>query len=177
MDINHLSMGKNPPHELNVIIEIPMGSDPIKYEMDKKSGAIFVDRLILTAMSYPCNYGFIPHTLSADGDPLDVLVYCEQRLMPGCVIPVRPIGVFLMEDEGGRDEKILAVPTTKVSPLYKDVMGYQDLPELKLEQIAHFFNHYKDLEKNKWVKVLGWEGVDSAHKIIEEAVTAAGAAK
>jgi inorganic pyrophosphatase len=173
MDIAKVSIGKNPPHELNVIIEVPMGSDPVKYEIDKTSGAIFVDRMLHTAMYYPCNYGFVPHTLSTDGDPLDVLVLSDERLIPGCVIPVRPIGVLVMEDEAGKDEKILAVPTSKVSPIYEGKQSFSDIPDIKLDQIAHFFSHYKDLEKNKWVKVQGWEGPGEAKKIIEEAVQAA----
>lgn len=170
MDITKIAIGKNPPHELNVIIEVPMGTDPVKYEFDKESGAIFVDRMLHTAMYYPCNYGFVPHTLSADGDPADVLVLSEERLMPGCVISVRPLGVLIMEDEAGRDEKILAVPTSKISALYDKVKSIDDLPKIKLDQISHFFTHYKDLEKNKWVKVIGWEGVESALKVLQEAI-------
>lgn len=170
MDVTKISMGENPPHELNVIVEVLMGTDPVKYEMDKESGAIFVDRMVQTAMYYPCNYGFVPHTLSADGDPLDVLVLSEETLIPGCVIPVRPLGVLVMEDEAGQDEKILAVPTSNVTPLYSSYKDIEDVPQLKRDQIAHFFTHYKDLEKNKWVKVLGWKGLDTALKIIEEAV-------
>lgn len=170
MDISLVPLGDKAPQEVNVIIEVPMGADPVKYEIDKDSGAIFVDRMLHTAMYYPCNYGFIPHTLSADGDPLDVLVYCDERLIPGCVIPVRPIGVLIMEDEAGQDEKLLAVPITKISPMHADKKSYQDVPEIKLQQIAHFFSHYKDLEKNKWVKVVGWEGIETAHKVILEAI-------
>ena len=170
MNIEKVSLGLNPPHELNVIIEVPMGSDPVKYEIDKDSGAIHVDRMLHTAMYYPCNYGFVPHTLSADGDPLDVLVLCDERLISGCVIPVRPIGVLIMEDEAGKDEKLLAVPTTRVSATHASKVSYLDVPDIKLQQISHFFSHYKDLEKNKWVKVLGWEGVDSAIRVIEEAI-------
>lgn len=170
MDIKKVSVGKNPPHELNVIIEVPMGSDPVKYEIDKESGAIFVDRMLHTAMYYPCNYGFVPGTLSTDGDPLDVLVLSEERLISGCVIPVRPIGVLVMEDEAGRDEKILAVPISRVSIYYENKKSCQDIPEIKLDQIAHFFSHYKDLEKNKWVKVLGWEDIETAQKVITDAI-------
>lgn len=170
MDIKKVSVGKNPPHELNVIIEVPMGSDPVKYEIDKESGAIFVDRMLHTAMYYPCNYGFVPGTLSTDGDPLDVLVLSEERLISGCVIPVRPIGVLVMEDEAGRDEKILAVPTSRVSIYYENKKSCLDIPEIKLDQIAHFFSHYKDLEKNKWVKVLGWEDIEAAQKVITDAI-------
>lgn len=170
MDVAKISIGKNPPHELNVIIEVPMGADPVKYELDKESGAIFVDRMLHTAMYYPCNYGFVPHTLSEDGDPADVLVLSEERLIPGCVIPVRPLGVLIMEDEAGRDEKILAVPTSKISAIYDKVQNVYDIPKIKLDQIAHFFTHYKDLEKNKWVRVIGWEGCESALKILQEAI-------
>lgn len=170
MDVAKVSVGKNPPHELNTIIEVPMGADPVKYEMDKDSGAIFVDRMLCTAMYYPCNYGFVPHTLSADGDPLDVLVLSEEKLISGCVIPVRPLGVLVMEDEAGQDEKLLAVPTSKITPLYNSYKDIEDVPQLKKDQIAHFFTHYKDLEKNKWVKILGWRGLDTAVKIIQEAV-------
>lgn len=170
MDISKISPGKNPPHEINVIIEVPMGSDPVKYEMDKESGAIFVDRMLHTAMYYPCNYGFIPHTLSLDGDPADVLVLSDERLISGCVISVRPIGVLIMEDESGKDEKILAVPLTKITPYHSDKKSYKDVPQIKLDQIAHFFEHYKDLENNKWVKIVGWEDVEVAETIISEAV-------
>lgn len=172
MNVRQISCGKNPPKELNVIIEVPKGADPVKYELDKDSGALFVDRLLSTAMFYPCHYGFVPNTLSEDGDPLDILVYCEEPLIPGCVIPVRPIGVLIMEDEAGQDEKILAVPTTKISPAYSGIQSYQDIPAIRLEQITHFFTHYKDLEKNKWVQVSGWEPVEKAEKLIMQAITA-----
>ena len=172
MDISKISVGKNPPHELNVIIEVPMGAEPVKYEIDKDSGAVFVDRFLGTSMFYPCNYGFVPHTLSDDGDPIDVLVLCNQRLIPGCVIPVRPIGVLMMEDESGMDEKILAVPTSKMTPLHDHQLTYTDVPDLQLKQIEHFFTHYKDLEKGKWVKIAGWKDVEEAKKIIEEAMAA-----
>ena len=170
MDISKIAIGVNAPWDINVIIEVPMGSEPIKYEMDKASGAIFVDRFLHTAMTYPCNYGFVPHTLSGDGDPCDVLVVGRRPLMPGCVLGVRPVGVLIMEDEAGRDEKILAVPATRLHPFYNDVKSYTDLPEIMREQIAHFFQHYKDLEKNKWVKVIGWENADRAAEIILEGI-------
>ena len=170
VDIKKISSGDNPPHTINVVVEIPAGADPVKYEIDKKSGALFVDRMLRTAMYYPCNYGFIPNTLSLDGDPTDVLVLCEEKLIPGCVIPVRPIGVLLMEDESGKDEKILAVPTPKISPLYAEKQSYKDISASKLDQISHFFSHYKDLEKNKWVKILGWEDAPMAEKLIQEAI-------
>ncbi len=166
MDMNKIPVGKNAPKDVNVIVEVPAGADPIKYEMDKDSGAIFVDRFIHTAMHYPCNYGFIPHTLSDDGDPTDVLVVCEQKLVPGSVVAARPIGVLLMEDESGQDEKILAVPASRLHPYYDNVKNYTDLPEVLLNQIAHFFEHYKDLEKNKWVKVTGWGDAAKAEELI-----------
>lgn len=170
MDISKISIGKNPPHDINVIIECPLGTEPIKYEMDKESGAIFVDRFLHTAMYYPCNYGFIPHTLSDDGDPADVMVVGRRALMPGCVIATRPVGVLRMEDDGGFDEKILSVPVSRLHPFYNDVTNYTDLPEILIQQIEHFFRHYKDLEKNKWVKIIGWEDCDSAHQLILEAI-------
>ena len=170
MDISKLSIGKNPPEEVNVIIEVPMGGDPVKYEFDKDAGAIIVDRMLHTPMFYPCNYGFIPHTLADDGDPTDVLVVCQMPLVPGCVIAVRPVGVLRMEDDGGIDEKVLAVPVTKLNPYYKNIQEHTDLPQILLDQIKHFFEHYKDLEPNKWVKVQGWEGSESAKKIIEASI-------
>lgn len=171
MNIDKISIGKNPPEEVNVIIEVPLGSDPVKYEMDKESGALFVDRFIHTAMHYPCNYGFIPHTLCGDGDPADVLVVGNLPVISGSVIAARPIGVLIMEDEGGQDEKILAVPTTKLHPFYRDVKSYEDLPDVLTDQIGHFFEHYKDLEKNKWVKIKGWEGPEKAKQLIAESIT------
>lgn len=166
MNLSKIAVGKNPPHDVNVIIEVPMGSEPIKYELDKESGAIFVDRFLHTAMTYPCNYGFIPHTLSDDGDPTDVLVVGRRPLMPGCVVAARPIGVLIMEDDGGQDEKILAVPVNRLHPFYADVDEYTDLPPILIEQIQHFFEHYKDLEKGKWVKIKGWEGKAKAEELI-----------
>jgi len=170
MDISKIPSGAVVPWEVNVIIEVPMGSEPIKYEMDKASGALYVDRFLHTAMQYPCNYGFIPHTLSGDGDPADVLVVGRRPLMPGCVIAARPIGVLLMEDEGGQDEKILAVPVSRLHPFFADVSSYKDLPPILIQQIAHFFEHYKDLEENKWVKVIGWKDADEAERLVLEAV-------
>lgn len=170
MDINRIPIGKNPPKDVNVIIEVPLGSDPVKYELDKDSGAIFVDRFLHTPMFYPCNYGFVPHTLSGDGDPIDVLVVGNLPVVPGAVLASRPIGVLMMEDESGEDEKVLAVPVSKLHPFYNNVESYKDLPEILLDQISHFFEHYKDLEKNKWVKVVGWEGVEKAEQMIAEAV-------
>ncbi|MCE3231919.1 MAG: inorganic pyrophosphatase [Rickettsiaceae bacterium] len=173
MDISKISIGKNAPQDVNVIIEVPQGADPIKYELDKESGALFVDRFLHTAMYYPCNYGFIPHTLSDDGDPADVLVVANYPIQPGAVVAVRPIGVLMMEDEAGGDEKILAVPTSKLHPFYDDVATYKDVPKILLEQIEHFFAHYKDLEKKKWVKVVGWEGKEKAEELIVKAIEAA----
>lgn len=170
MDINKISIGKNPPEDINVLIEIPAGGAPIKYELDKESGALFVDRFMHTAMFYPANYGFIPHTMSDDGDPCDVLVASHVPVMAGAVVRSRPIGVLLMEDESGHDEKILAVPVDKLYPSYSGVRNYQDLPAILLDQIAHFFEHYKDLEKGKWVKVKGWADASQAAVMIQRAI-------
>jgi inorganic pyrophosphatase len=170
MDMSQIAVGKNVPWDVNVIIEVPMGSQPIKYEMDKDSGALVVDRFLHTAMYYPCNYGFIPHTLSGDGDPADVLVVSNYPVQPGCVMAARPIGVLMMEDDGGVDEKILAVPVKRLHPYFEDVQNYTDLPSILIDQIQHFFEHYKDLEKGKWVKVLGWKDKDAAAEIIAEAI-------
>jgi len=166
--INKISAGLNPPEEINVIIEVPVGGAAVKYEMHKRSGAILVDRILHTPMRYPANYGYIPHTLSDDGDPCDVLVVVGEPLVPGCIIRARPIGVLLMEDEAGGDEKILAVPDLKTDPTYKNVHKHDDLPELLLNQIQHFFEHYKDLEKGKWVKVTGWKDRAAAEAIISQ---------
>lgn len=170
MLIDKIPVGKSAPWDVNVIIEVPMGSEPIKYEMDKDSGALFVDRFLHTAMTYPCNYGFIPHTLSGDGDPADVLVVGRRPVIPGCVLAARPIGVLLMEDDGGQDEKILAVPVSRLHPFFSDVKTYKDLPPILIEQISHFFEHYKDLEKGKWVKIKGWADENEAARLIEEAI-------
>lgn len=170
MDINRLSPGRNPPHEINVLIEVPLRSDPIKYEYDKESGFIFVDRYLYTTMFYPCNYGFIPNTLSGDGDPIDVMVVGRMPVMSGAVLRARPIGVLEMEDEAGMDEKLLAVPIDKISQINRNVRSYQDLPEIDLARIAHFFEHYKDLEPNKWVKILGWAGPERAQELILEGI-------
>lgn len=170
MDISKIAIGRNIPDDVNVIIEVPMGSEPIKYELDKESGAVFVDRFLHTAMTYPCNYGFIPHTLSADGDPVDVLVVGRRPLMPGCVVAVRPIGVLLMEDDKGMDEKILAVPARRLHPFWDDVEEFTDLPKILLDQIRHFFEHYKDLEEGKWVKIKGWGDKANAIALIEAGI-------
>lgn len=170
MGLERISSGRDVPHDVNVVVEIPLNSEAIKYEVDKDSGALFVDRVLTTAMRYPCNYGYIPHTLCGDGDPLDVLVIMPIRLIPGCVVRARPIGVLKMTDEAGSDEKLIAVPVNKVTSLYHHVDTVRDLPELVLDQIAHFFEHYKDLEKGKWVKVEGWYGVEDAKRIVLESV-------
>lgn len=170
MELQKIPIGIKPPHDVNVVVEIPLNSDPVKYEVDKDSGAMFVDRFLHTAMYYPCNYGFIPNTLSEDGDPVDVMVVGRHAVSVGCVMRSRPIGVLLMEDEAGRDEKILAVPHPKLHPFYNDVASYKDLPATLIQQIEHFFAHYKDLEPGKWVKVSGWGDVDEAARLIEEAI-------
>ena len=159
MNLDRVGSGKNLPDDINVIIEIPSHSDPVKYEVDKETGALFVDRFMNTAMFYPCNYGYIPHTLSDDGDPVDVLVVSPYALISGSVVQCRPVGMLKMTDEAGEDAKIIAVPHDK---MYDDVNDVTDLPERLLEQLAHFFEHYKDLEKNKWVKIEGWVGIDEA---------------
>ncbi len=156
--------------EINVIIEIPMNSNPVKYEMDKESGAIFVDRFVQSAMFYPCNYGFIPHTLANDGDPVDVLVVSHYPVMPGCIIKSRPIGVLMMEDESGLDEKIIAVPISKLDISFEGIKDLDDLCPMLKQRIKHFFEHYKDLEKGKWVKIKGWEGVEKADILIQEGI-------
>ena len=170
MRIDAIPIGKNPPHDVNVLIEVPIGGEPIKYEMDKAAGTLFVDRFLYTAMRYPGNYGFIPHTLSGDGDPCDVLVANTRAIVAGAVISVRPVGVLLMEDEAGMDEKIIAVPSSKLTKRYDKVQNYSDLPEITLKQIEHFFEHYKDLEPNKWVKIVGWRDVAEAQKLILEGI-------
>ena len=170
MDISKIPVGKNPPNDINVIIEIPMRSDPVKYEICKESGAMYVDRFLHTAMYYPVNYGFIPHTLSGDGDPVDVMVVGRIPVAVGAVMRCRPIGVLMMEDDGGMDEKILAVPHPKLHPFYDDVKTHEDMPEVLLKQIEHFFLHYKDLEEGKWAKTLGWRGPDMAAQLIEEGI-------
>ena len=170
MRIEAVSLGKNPPHEVNVIIEVPIGGEPIKYEMDKESGALVVDRFLYTSMRYPGNYGFIPHTLSDDGDPCDVIVANTRAIVPGAVMSVRPVGVLFMEDEAGGDEKILAVPSPKLTRRYEKVENYTDLPQITIDQIKHFFEHYKDLETTKWVKVLRWGDAEEARKLILEGV-------
>ena len=170
MDLSKVSRGANVPNEINVIIEIPSHAEPVKYEMDKATGAMFVDRFMSTAMHYPCNYGYVPHTLSRDGDPVDVLVLAPYPLIPGSVIKCRPVGVLTMTDESGDDAKVLAIPIDKVYKGYQNVNSFRDLPTHLLDQIAHFFEHYKDLDQGKWVRVGGWGGVDEARAEIMASV-------
>src|SRR5687767_8922320 len=177
MDLRQISPGRNPPTDLHAVIEIPIGGVPVKYEIDKASGALFVDRFLHTAMFYPGNYGFIPHTLSLDGDPCDVLIANQRGIVPGAVVAVRPVGVLFMQDEAGGDEKIVAVPVPKLTRRYEHVHDYKDLPEITIQQIEHFFVHYKDLETGKWVKVKGWGDAAAAEKMIVEAIERAKQAK
>src|SRR5213076_2272507 len=170
MRIDAIKIGNNPPDDVNVIIEVPIGGEPIKYEMDKAAGTLVVDRFLYTSMRYPGNYGFIPHTLSLDGDPCDVLIANQRGIVPGAVLAVRPVGVLLMQDEAGGDEKIIAVPVPKLTRRYENVHDYTDLPEITRQQIEHFFEHYKDLEKNKWVKVTGWGDAKEAETMILQAI-------
>jgi inorganic pyrophosphatase len=176
MRIDAIAIGKSPPDEVNVIIEVAIGGEPIKYEMDKEAGTLVVDRFLYTPMRYPGNYGFIPHTLSEDGDPCDVLVANTRPIVPGAVISVRPIGVLMMQDEAGGDEKIIAVPSTKITRRYENVVNHTDLPQITLDQIQHFFEHYKDLEPGKWVKLTGWGDAAKARQLISEAIDRAKAA-
>ena len=169
MDVTKIPAGKNAPEDINVVIDVPLGV-PLKYVLDKASGAAFVERFIATAMFYPANYGFGPQTLSDDGDPVDVLVVGQHPLQPGCVIRSRPVGVLIMEDEAGQDEKIVAVPHEKMTPFYNDIQEATDLPEILLNQIKHFFEHYKDLEKGKWVKVKEWAPAAEARRLLQEGV-------
>ncbi len=162
MNLDRVDSGRDVPNDINVIVEIPAHADPVKYEVDKKTGAMFVDRFMHTAMHYPCNYGYVPHTLSADGDPVDVLVLTPVPLISGSVVRCRPVGVLKMTDESGDDAKVLAVPVDKLCTLYRKVKDFRDLPDSILEQIAHFFEHYKDLDEGKWVRVDGWAGIEEA---------------
>jgi inorganic pyrophosphatase len=170
MRIDQIPIGNTPPDDINVIIEVPVGGEPIKYELDKDSGTLFVDRFLYTPMRYPGNYGFVPHTLSEDGDPIDVLVCNTREIVPAAVINCRPVGVLVMEDDAGLDEKILAVPSPKVSRRYADVHDYTQLPEITRQQIHHFFDHYKDLEPGKWVKIDHWGDAAEAKQMITEAI-------
>ncbi len=170
MEITKIPAGNNPPEDINVIIEVPQHADPVKYELDKDSRAFFVDRFMHTSMHYPCNYGFVPNTLSDDGDPVDVMVISKFSLITGCVINCRPIAVLHMEDEAGMDAKVLAVPSTKLKPSFDSVNGLADVDDFLLNQISHFFEHYKDLEANKWVKVTGWGEADEARKEVMDSI-------
>jgi inorganic pyrophosphatase len=166
MRLDAVPIGKDPPNEVNVVIEIPIGGEPIKYELDKPSGALVVDRFLYTAMRYPGNYGFIPHTLSDDGDPCDVIVANTRAIVPGAIMSCRIVGVLLMEDEAGGDEKLIAVPGPRLTQRYDTVHDYRDLPAITLQQIEHFFAHYKDLEPGKWVKILRWGDADEARALV-----------
>ena len=170
MNIDAIAIGDNPPEEVNVIVEVPVGGEPIKYELDKDAGTLVVDRFLYTPMRYPGNYGFIPHTLSEDGDPVDVLIVSQRTLVPGAVIACRPIGVMNMKDEAGGDEKIVAVPVSRITQRYDKIVDISDLPEIQVKQIEHFFTHYKDLESGKWAKPLGWGGHGMAHRLILESI-------
>ena len=170
MRIDAIAIGHNPPDDVNVIVEVPIGGEPIKYEMDKAAGTLVVDRFLHTPMRYPGNYGFVPHTLSDDGDPIDVLVANTRPIVPGAVINVRPVGVLKMQDEAGGDEKVIAVPVPKLTKRYAHIANYTDMPEITLAQIRHFFEHYKDLEPGKWVKVIGWGDAAEAKRLISEAI-------
>jgi len=166
MRLDAVPIGNDPPHEVNVVIEVPIGGEPIKYEMDKPSGALVVDRFLYTAMRYPGNYGFIPHTLSGDGDPCDVIVANTRAIVPGAIMSCRIVGVLLMEDEAGGDEKLIAVPAPRLTQRYDRVNDYRDLPAITLQQIEHFFAHYKDLEPGKWVRILRWGDADEAKALV-----------
>jgi len=173
MRIDAVPIGKNPPEDINVIIEVSVGGEPIKYEMDKEAGAMYVDRFLYTPMRYPGNYGFVPHTLCGDGDPIDVIVVNQRPIVPGAIMSCRPIGVLLMEDESGQDEKILAVPSHKLSKRYDNIHDVTDLPDITVAQVKHFFEHYKDLEPGKWVKITGVEGAEAAKRLILESISRA----
>lgn len=170
MRIEKIPVGDDPPHSLNVVIEVPVGGEPVKYEFDKDSGALFVDRILHTPMRYPANYGFVPHTLCGDGDPLDALVIARSPFVPGCVVRARPIAVLMLEDEAGGDEKLVCVPVDSTFPYYANVDERDDLPAIVFEQIEHFFTHYKDLEKKKWVRIGTWGDRDEARRITLEAI-------
>ena len=177
MRLDAVSIGNNPPFDVNVVIEVPIGGEPIKYEMDKDAGALVVDRFLYTSMRYPGNYGFIPHTLSNDGDPCDVIVVNTRAIIPGAIMSCKIVGVLLMEDESGGDEKLLAVPSDKLTKRYENVNEYSDLPAITLEQIEHFFVHYKDLEPNKWVKIQRWGDAEEARELVLAGIERAKAAK
>lgn len=173
MNIDAIAIGPNPPDELNVVIEVPLGGEPIKYEIDKASGALFVDRFLYTPMRYPGNYGFVPHTLCGDGDPLDVLVMNSRPLVPGCVVRARPIGVLFMQDDGGQDEKILAVPAHKLTAMYDRVHDVADVQPIQLERVKHFFTHYKDLEPDKWARISHVGDAAEARRVVRDAIAMA----
>ena len=173
MRLDAVSIGANPPFDVNVVIEVPIGGEPIKYEMDKEAGALVVDRFLYTSMRYPGNYGFIPHTLSGDGDPVDVIVANTRAIIPGAIMSCRIVGVLLMEDEAGGDEKLLAVPSAKLTKRYEAVQNYTDLPQITLDQIEHFFAHYKDLEPGKWVKIIRWGNAAEARRLVLEGIARA----
>jgi inorganic pyrophosphatase len=175
MRIDQIAVGRNVPDDVNVIVEVPIGGEPIKYELDKASGTLVVDRFLYTSMRYPGNYGFIPHTLSGDGDPVDVLIANSRAIAPGAVISVRPVGVLRMEDNEGQDEKIVAVPSAHISARFDGITNHSDLPDITVKQIEHFFAHYKDLEPGKWVKILGWGDAAEAKRMILEGVARHGA--
>jgi inorganic pyrophosphatase len=177
VNLNAIPTGKNPPEDVNVIIEVPIGGEPIKYEMDKASGALFVDRFLYTSMRYPGNYGFVPHTLSLDGDPIDVVVCNTRAIAPGAVMSCRIVGVLMMEDEAGGDEKLLAVPSDKLTKRYENIKDIDDLPQITRDQIRHFFEHYKDLEPGKWVKVVRWGNAEEAKQMVVEAIERAKTSK
>ena len=168
MLIDKIAPGTNPPYDVNVLVEVPIGGEPIKYEIDKEAGVLVVDRFLYTSMRYPGNYGFVPHTLSGDGDPVDVLVCNTRALVPGALINVRPVGVLMMEDDGGQDEKIIAVPSPQLTLRYEGVHNYTDMPDITRHQVEHFFEHYKDLEPGKWTKILGWGDAETARRLISE---------
>ena len=173
MDLTKISSGRAPPKDINVVVEIPQGGPPVKYELDKASGAMFVDRFLHTAMFYPGNYGFVPHTLALDGDPIDVLIVGPVAVVPGAIVRSRPIGALLMKDEAGPDEKIVAVPVDALHPFYSGLGSYEDLPRILCDQIAHFFSHYKDLEKGKWVEIIRWVGPTEAEAAVMAAIARA----
>jgi len=173
MRLDAIPIGDHPPQDVNVVIEVPIGGEPVKYEMDKASGTLFVDRVLYTEMRYPGNYGFVPHTLSDDGDPIDVLIANQRQLIPGAVMNCRPVGVLYMRDEAGHDEKIIAVPSGRVSAMYDSIDSYRDLPEMPMRRIAHFFQRYKDLEDGKWVEVTRWGDDAEARDLITKAMSAA----
>ena len=173
MRLEAVPVGANAPHEVNVVIEVPIGGEPIKYEMDKASGALMVDRFLYTAMRYPGNYGFIPHTLSDDGDPCDVIIANTRAIVPGAIMSCRIVGVLVMEDEAGGDEKLIAVPAHKLTKRYDSVQNYTDLPKITLDQIEHFFAHYKDLEPGKWVKIDHWGDAEEAKRLISDSIARA----